>query len=169
MIDRDDLIGVVLQGLVPLAIGLGSVLLLNTPLRLFEGHIPTPIFPLILIFFWTIYDPDFLPTFATFLIGMLQDMLLGGPIGVWASIYLIVQYAILSQRDYFLRRDQHVVWLGFALSAAMAGLLLWLSMSLFSGAWLPPLPVVWQMLVTVAFYPVLAVIFSKVHKRVIVE
>ncbi|MGV6802513.1 MAG: rod shape-determining protein MreD [bacterium] len=154
---------------VPVFLGLIGVLLLSLPVRLFEGHIPTPILPLIVIYFWSIYAPDYLPSWATFVIGLLQDLLLGGHPGVWAVVFLSTQYLILSQRDYFLGRDQFVVWIGFAMAAALAGIMLWLLISLLTGSWLVIMPLVWQILVTIAFYPLMAVIFSNLHQRVIVE
>lgn len=154
---------------VPLLLGLAGVVLLALPLRLFEGTVPTPLLPLVVIYFWTIYAPEYVPSWATFLVGLLQDFLLGGILGIWAGTYLVTQLMILSQRDYFLGRDQLVVWLGFALSASAAGFAVWLILSVLSGSVLTVWPVVWQIAVTIAFYPVPAVLFSGLHERVIRE
>lgn len=94
---------------------------------------------------------------------------MGGPFGLWAVVYLVVQFIVLSQRSYFIGREQKVVVIGFALAAAAASLILWLVMSLMSGALLPVLPLVLQMAVTVMIYPVFAAAFSELHRRVLVE
>ncbi|MCI5045137.1 MAG: rod shape-determining protein MreD [Aquisalinus sp.] len=159
----------ILRALTPTLLGFIGVLLLSVPLRLFEGTVPTPVFPLIVIFFWSLYAAEYMPSVSTFFIGLLQDLLLGGPMGMWAIAYLVTQYAMITQRSYFLGREQHVVWLGFLVAAIMAGTIIWLAMSIFAGNWMPVRPVIWQVLVTFAFYPVMAVAFSSLHERVIVE
>ncbi len=159
----------ILLSLTPLALGLFGAILLVTPLRLFQGIVPTPIFPLAVIFFWSIYGPKYLPAPATFVIGVTQDLLMGGPFGVWASVYLVAQFVAQTQRQYFYGRDQHVVWMGFCIATVAAGLLLWIEMSLISRAALPVLPLFAQMGTTMLLYPMLSLAFSSVHKRVIVE
>ena len=168
MVERSTL-SLIARAIAPTLLGLLGVLVLATPLRLFEGSVPTPLLPLVVIYFWTIYGPGFVPSVSTFAIGLTQDLMLGGPIGVWTIVYLLTQYAVLSQRDYFLGREQHVVWLGFAITAFGAGLLVWGQMSLLIGSWAPIAPLGWQMLVTVFFYPVIAIAFSQFHRRVIIE
>lgn len=153
----------------PTVLGLVGVLLLALPLRLAQGVVPTPVLPLVVVFFWSIYGPSYLPAGGIFVIGLLQDFLTGGPLGLWPAVYLIVQYIALSQRSYFAGRDQGVVWLGFAFAAAVAAIILWLVMSLMSGALLPVGGLFAQMVATVALYPVFAAGFSHLHSRVIVE
>ncbi len=153
--------------LTPTFLGVFGVIALSLPIRLFEGTIPTPLIPLIVIYFWSIYGSEYVPPISTFAIGLAQDMILGGPFGVWASAYLIAQYLIVSQRDYFLGREQHVVWLGFLIAAGTAGTIVWAAMCLVAKTWLPVMPMISQILITFAFYPVFAVVFSGLHERVI--
>ena len=169
IVDPDRGCSGLLRALTPTALGLVGVLLLALPLRLFEGTIPTPLIPLMVIFFWSLYSADYMPSVSTFAIGLLQDILLGGALGVWTTAYLLTQYMILTQRSYFLGREQHVVWMGFLVAAFVAGLIVWLGASVYARAFMPLGPMVWQVLVTFAFYPVLAVAFSSLHERVIVE
>lgn len=153
----------------PTFLGFLGVIVLALPFRFFEGLAPTPIIPLVVIFFWSIYGPDLLPSVSVFFIGLLQDLLTGGPFGLWAVVYLVTQLIVLSQRSYFIGREQKVVWIGFALVSASGGLILWLVMSLMSGALLPVGALVFQMLATVMIYPVFAAVFSELHRRVLVE
>lgn len=169
MAERHDGISGLALALAPTLLGLVGVIALALPLRMIEGQIPTPLLPLIVIYFWSIYGPNYMTSGSTFSVGLLQDFLLGGTLGVWASAYLVTQILILSQRSYFLGREQHVVWLGFLVAAGVAGLLVWAETSLLAGQWVTIRPLLWQMLVTVAFYPVLAVGFSSLHERVILE
>ncbi|HXI86763.1 MAG TPA: rod shape-determining protein MreD [Parvularculaceae bacterium] len=153
----------------PTALGLLGVLLLALPLRLGEGYIPTPLLPLIVVFFWSIYGPSYMPAAGVFIIGLIQDFLTGGPLGLWPAVYLVVQFIALSQRSYFAGREQTVVWLGFAFAAAVAALILWLVMSLMSGALLPVWGLAAQMTATIVLYPAFSAGFSHLHRRVIVE
>lgn len=153
----------------PTAIGLVGVLLLSTPVRLVENIVPTPIIPLVVVYFWSIYNPAHLPSASVFVIGLLHDLVSGGPIGLWPTIYLSVQFMVLSQRAYFQGRDQQVVWLGFAVASTIASVIIWLIMSLMSERLLPAGGLVLQMLATVATYPVFAAAFAEFHRRMIVE
>lgn len=153
----------------PMLLGLLGVIFLSLPLRLFEGALPTPIIPLVVVFFWSIYSPAHMPSVSVFLIGLLQDLLTGGPLGLWAVVYLVTQFVVMSQRSYFLGREQKVVWLGFTLAAAAASLILWLVMSLMSGVLLPVRGLLAQMAATVLIYPVFGIAFGEIHRRVLVE
>ncbi len=153
----------------PTMLGLAGVIVLALPIRLFEGLAPTPVVPLVVVFFWSIYGPNYLPPVSVFSIGLLQDFLTGGPLGLWAGVYLVCQFVVLSQRPYFLGRDQKVVWIGFAVVAAGASVILWLVMSLMSGVLLPLRGLAAQMAATILIYPVFGVAFRHLHRRVLVE
>ncbi|MEM9015300.1 MAG: rod shape-determining protein MreD [Pseudomonadota bacterium] len=157
------------RALTPTVLGFLGVIILSLPLRLFEGTAPTPILPLLVVFFWSIYGAEYLPSVSVFLIGLLQDFLGGGPLGLWAGVYLLTQFIMMHQRSYFLGREQRVVWIGFALACAIAGLIVWLVMSLMNGALLPLGHFLFQLAVTVAIYPAFASGFGRLHRRVIVE
>ena len=106
---------------------------------------------------------------SVFFIGLLQDLLTGGPLGLWAAVYLVTQYIVLSQRAYFLGREQKVVWIGFAMAALGASMILWLVMSLMAGLMLPIRGLFYQMFATVMIYPLFGVAFGQLHRRVLVE
>ena len=153
----------------PTVLGIAGVLFLAAPIRLFEGFAPTPILLLVIVFFWSVYGPDYMPPLSVFAIGLLQDLLTGGPLGLWPAVYLVTQYIVMSQRAYFLGREQKVVWLGFALASAGAGLILWLVMSLMSGVLLPVGYLLLQLAATVLIYPLFGAAFGELHRRVLVE
>lgn len=166
---RGETIGRVFRAAAPTALGLFGAFLLSAPLRLFEGAIATPIIPLVVVYFWSLYSPRYLPAASVFLIGLVQDLLTGGPLGLWPAVYLAVQYVAISQQAYFLGREVHVVWIGFAVAAATVSLILWLFMSLMSATLLPVSGLAMQMLTTIAVYPLFAVAFGNLHRRVIIE
>lgn len=159
----------ILKALGPTAVGLVSVLILVAPLRLFAGLAPTPILPLIVVFFWTIAAPAYMPSFSVFLIGLLQDFLSGGPLGLWPAVYLAIQYMVLAQRSYFAGREMRVVWVGFAFAALCAALMVWLVMSIMSQSVLSFRDIIWLMTVTALVYPVFSIAFARMHRAVFAD
>ena len=157
------------KAMTPTALGLVGVILLALPLRLFEGLAPTPFLPLVVVFFWSIYGPNYLGAPGVFVIGLLQDLLTGGPVGLWPTVYLLVQYLVQTQRAYFQGRAQKVVWMGFAITGVGAALLVWLVMSVITGSLLPITQLTVQMLATIAIFPIVSSLFGHLHRRVIVE
>ena len=158
-----------LRAATPTVLGLFGVIMLALPVRLFEGFVPTPILPLVIIYFWSIYGSDYMPAPSVFIIGLLQDLLTGGPLGLWAGVYLLTQFIVLTQRSYFAGREQKVVWIGFGFALASACLIVWLVMSLMSGQVLPVGVLLAQMVATFFMYPVLSIVFNELHRRVLVE
>jgi rod shape-determining protein MreD len=153
----------------PTALGLFGAVLLAAPLRLFQGWAATPLIPLVVVYFWSLYAPRYLPAASIFAIGIIQDLLMGGPLGLWPAVYLAVQYVAISQQAYFLGREIYVVWIGFAVAAASVSLIIWLFMSLKSAMLLPIGGLAFQMATTIAVYPLFAAAFGDIHRRVIIE
>ena len=166
---RADSLSRVAKAAAPTALGLFGVLLLSLPIRLAEGWAPTPLLPLTVVFFWSIYGPSYLPAPSVFGVGLLQDLLSGGPLGLWPAVYLITQYVVLSQRSYFHGREQRVVWIGFGFASVSAGFIFWLTMCVLRGELLPVTALLLQLAATIATYPLFAAAFSHLHRRVIVE
>ena len=149
----------------PSLILLFGVILLSVPLRLFQGLVPTPILPLLIVFLYALYDPESLPAPVIFAAGLLHDLLFGEALGPWASVYLLTAVLVSTQRTYFLGRARDVVWIGFAVAAMAAMLVLWAEMSVLKGAWLPLLPAAYQFLITVLLYPAAAWVFFWLRAR----
>ncbi|MFZ5617061.1 MAG: rod shape-determining protein MreD [Pseudomonadota bacterium] len=169
MASRAENLAQIARAAAPTLLGVFGVFLLAAPVRLFEGNIATPLIPLVVVYFWSLYSPGHLPAASIFAIGLLQDLLSGGPLGLWPAVYLAVRYVAISQQAYFLGREVHVVWMGFAVAAASVSLILWLFMSLLSATLLPLGGLAMQMLTTIAVYPLFAVAFGNLHRRVIIE
>ena len=169
MSSRGENLSRFMKAATPTVLGVLGVLLLASPIRLAQDTLPMPLIPLVVVFFWSIYSPSYLPAGSIFSIGLLQDLVSGGPLGLWPVIYLCVNYLVLSQREYFHGREQRVVWLGFAVVAFLAATVLWLVMSLMSGLLLPLGALTAQILMTAAVYPLVSSGFAELHRRVIVE
>lgn len=169
MAEREDAVARIVTSSAPFLIGIFGILLLALPVRLFGGLVPTPIFPLIIVYFWSIHDPWKLPSSLVFALGLMQDALTGVPFGLWSTVYLVLQLIIQTQRSYFFGREPAVIWLGFVVAAFGAGFMVWALSSLVARTVLPVEGVVFQILVTVAVYPVLSEAFRNLRHRVLQE
>ncbi len=95
------------------------------PLRLPGFSDIAPMLPLMAIYHWTIYRPELMPAAAVFVIGLMEDALVGLPLGVNALVFLIAYWVVLSQRQFFVGKSFPIIWLGFALVAGGVGIIQW--------------------------------------------
>jgi len=96
-------------------------------------HLPqfagvVPLLPMIGIYYWSLYRPDLMMPWVAFLIGLINDIALGGPIGISSLVFLGIQGMTSSQRRFFNGKSFLMVWSGFALLAA-GGVLIQLTLS----------------------------------------
>jgi rod shape-determining protein MreD len=129
-------------------------------------HIPgfarvVPLLPLMAIYHWAIFRPELMPSYAVFVIGILQDTLTGAPIGVNAMVFLIVYGVVLSQQRFFVGKSFAIIWLGFALVAAGAAAVSWVLVSAYNVTLVEPSAVLFQYLVTLGAFPLLAWLFTR--------
>lgn len=135
-------------------------------------HIPgfarvVPMLPLIAVYHWAVYRPEWLPVQAVFLIGLLQDILSGAPLGVNALVYLIVYGVVVSQDRFFVGKSFLIVWVGFALVAAGAEAVSWLLISLYNVTVIEPQAAAYQYLMTLGSFPLIAWLFMRWQRAVL--
>ncbi|WP_374442596.1 rod shape-determining protein MreD [Stella sp.] len=115
-----------------------------------------PAIVLIAVYHWTVHRPLLLPPAVIFVVGFVQDLLSGSPIGTGSLTLLAVYLAVLSQRRFLAGKPFPMVWLGFALVAAVTFFALWAVVSALSGVLLDPREAAFRGLVTIACYPLFA-------------
>lgn len=142
-----------LRGLVPAATLVVTVVLAVLPLGIPGLHAVTPFLALAAVYFWSIYRPELLPVWAAFLVGLLQDLLTGSPLGLTALVLVLVRALAVSQRRTLLGQSFGVEWAGFLMIAAGAGAAGWLLACIYDSAVLPAAPFAVQWLLTTALYP----------------
>lgn len=140
----------------PLVAAVAGMLIGMAPANLGRGVVPAPDLVLICVFFWAIYGPSFLPPWAVFLVGLIQDFATGGPIGFWALIYLAAYGFTLSQRVFFSGRSGPGVWIGFAMVAGVTAVVAWVLGSTGYARWMMPWPIITQAAITILVYPFVA-------------
>ncbi len=129
-------------------------------------HIPgfsriAPLLPQMAVNHWGIYRPRLLPAYLVFLIGLLQDVLTGTPIGVNALVLLAVYGAVLSQKQFFIGKSFFILWLGFSVIAAGALAVSWGLISVINLTLVEPRTVIFQYLLTLGFFPAIAFVFLR--------
>ncbi len=147
--------------LTPSMLTLALVIINVVPLHIPGFSRVAPLLPLMAVYHWAIFRPRLLPAYAVFLIGLLQDILTGAPIGVNALVFLAVYGAVLSQKQFFIGKSFFILWLGFSLIAAGAAVINWLAISILSVTLVEPRTVFFQYLLTLGFFPAIAWVFMR--------
>ena len=148
------------RGTVPGMMSLVLLFISVLPLGLPHFGPVTPILTLAAVYYWAIYRPDLMPAGLAFALGLLHDILTGGPPGLTALVLLFVCGACGTQRRAVVGKSFMIGWIGFVLIAAVAYFVAWLLACLY---YLHPLeltPIAGQFLVSVLLYPPVAHVFS---------
>ena len=152
---------VLARKLTPFGLTVLLVLVGLVPLHVPEFSRVAPTLAVMAVYYWTIFRPGLLPAPAVFLVGLLQDILSGMPIGINTVVLLGVYGVVLSQRRFFAGKSFVILWLGFALVAGGAEAASWLLVSLFHSSVMAVQPVFFQYLVTLGSFPLLAWFFMR--------
>ncbi|MBL4692948.1 MAG: rod shape-determining protein MreD [Magnetovibrio sp.] len=157
------------RSLTPFLLTLVLVVLGQVPL-----HIPgfaevAPILPLMAVYHWAIYRPDLLPAVGVFFAGLIQDALSGMPFGVNAAVFVAVHMIVVSQQIFFQGKSFLIIWLGFCMVAAGAVAMIWILNALFFAAMASVEAAFFQYMVTVGFFPVLALILVRWQRTVLAQ
>lgn len=151
--------------IIPVLLGLVGAIATNMPISVLGPWMPTPLISLMAVYFWCLVRPDLMtPTWA-FLIGLTEDILSGGPPGVWAASYVATYAVINRQRDAFAGLSGWGALLGFAAAALVACSTAYVVISFYHWRLLPPSPVVSEFAMTVLCYLPAVFVLGAVHRR----
>ena len=155
------------RNVIPASLGVVLVLLSTIPYYV-PGYAPTAAnLVLIAVFYWGVHRPDLLSPVTAFLIGLLQDILVGMPPGMNALLLVLARTIAVSQSRVFRGRSFVLLWWGFGLVAFAAALCLWgLSMA-YNLAWLDPRPGMFQAAMTTALFPFFAGMFTLMQQKLL--
>ncbi|MEP0708538.1 MAG: rod shape-determining protein MreD [Parvibaculum sp.] len=159
--------GRIVMTIMPFVIGLVCVLFSFVPIGRIFGSPLTPAFPLMAVYYWAIVRPEMFPPLAVFTVGLLFDLLSGGEIGLWAFAYVVTYAVVVTQRMLVVNAPFSAFWIGFAFAAGFAGALAWVVVSIIHGVFVPPVSVMKHMAVTVAVFPIFAMLFGRIEARVL--
>ncbi len=152
---------IIARSITPFGLTILLVLINVLPLQVPGLSRVMPLFPLMSIYLWAIHQPELMPSYAVFLVGFLQDTLIGTPIGLHILTYLIVYGTVVWQRRFLAGKPFAVIWVGFSLVAAGATAANWFLISLFYLTIIQPEALAYQYLLSLGSFPLLSWFFMR--------
>ena len=112
-------------GRLPFLLALLACIAAIIPLRLPGDLEMTPLYPLMVVFFWGTHRGDLMTPGPIFFTGLFYDLLSGAPPGLWALVFLACHALALVLRDLF-GRILYSAWALFAVTCVAAVAMAWL-------------------------------------------
>lgn len=153
-----------LRGGTPLVLGVMLALASLLPFGMATAAIPAPHLTLIHVHYWSIHRPHLMPLPAVAGLGLLQDLIWGGPPGLNMLVLLTAQAVLSNQQALFTRRSFTVGWMAFMAVVAIAAAVSWSIASLYYEGEAAIRPVAEQALLTVAAYPPVGWILGRIDR-----
>jgi rod shape-determining protein MreD len=123
-----------------------------------------PVFAMACVYFWSLYRPASLPALLTTAAGLLLDLLGLSPLGLWAALLLLLQWATIALRRRLVPTKFLFTWGVFTAFAALASFLAWAAQSLLYTSLLPLWPTALETLFAAGLYPALAALLIRAHR-----
>jgi rod shape-determining protein MreD len=161
-----------LTGLTPLLCGLACTLLTNIPVSVLGGAVPAPLLALVPVYFWCLLRPDLMTPVVVLLIGFSEDLLSGGPPGVWTLSFVLTCGLIARYRENFAGLAGLAAVVGFAVAATFACAVAYCIVAALAfitpGAHYPPVgSSIIELAMTVLFYAPAVLVVSWLHHKLV--
>lgn len=160
-------VGRMLLALVPTLVAMLAVVIVNLPVTITGGLMPAPMLALIPVYFWSLVRPDLMPPVAALGIGLLEDLLSGGPPGLWAAGFLAAYAFTDRQRDSLAGLSGFGAVMGFAAAMFIGGGVAYALASLVMWRFAPLGSLLLECAVTVVLYPPIATAIGWLHRPII--
>ncbi len=135
-----------------------SLMIYASPGRLAQGGSLMPMLPLITIFIWSSIRPRFMPPFVIFIVGLMQDLITGGPMGVWALAYVVALMIMRVREEDGAKREIGPIWFRFVGVVAIATFIAWCAGSLATGGPAAIRPMLVEAAATVLMFPLIGLL-----------
>ncbi len=145
-----------LRRALPALTGVAAVIADAAPLPDPAPDAVAPFLLVIVVFYWSLHAPELMTPLVIFLLGLLFDALVGGPLGLTAFALLLARALLGARQRGLVAQPGPVLWASFAIAAAAVEALRWL---LASAYWLRAFrlePLAAELALTVLAYPLLA-------------
>jgi rod shape-determining protein MreD len=159
--------GRLLSSITPVALSIVGLLIASFPVSFLGGLVPAPLFVFMPLYFWAMVRPDLMTPFWAFALGVLQDLLSGGPPGIWAASFLAAYFLIDRQRDMLAGLSGIGAIAGFAVATLTACLSAYVIFALYHWHLPPPAPLLVELAMTVLFYIPAVFAIGIVHRRLV--
>jgi len=148
---------------IPFAVSVLLILAAVLPYGLPKSSLAAPVLALISVYYWSLFRPELMPAGAAFLLGLLVDVLSGGPPGLNALVLILVHWAASGQRRALAGKSFAVGWLGYLLIAGGAAILNWLVASVFHVTVIESVPLLVSHAIGTAAYPLVAIFLARLQ------
>jgi rod shape-determining protein MreD len=137
----------------PMAACMVATLLFAAPIRVFGLRLPEPLFAMVPVFAWAVLRPSILAPVCLLILGLFDDLVWGGRMGLWELGLLVAYGFVLLTRNMMSGQSRLMMWVWWAaaLSACMGSV--YLAVRVIDGNGPNPLAVALQWLPTVLLYP----------------
>ena len=134
-----------LQKLLPLLTSIILVLMSYVPLNFAAANNLRPAVGLMCVFFWMLHRPDIFNLFSVYFLGLVEDIVTSAPFG--ANIFAcLIMYLLVSNLAVYLNGKPFVV-------------------SVYYSQFLPLSMLMFNLLFTIAFYPVIGLVNAFVQNK----
>jgi rod shape-determining protein MreD len=154
----------VARSLLPMAITLLLAVASGLPTHIPSLGAVSPLLSLMAVYYWSIFRPDLMSSFAVFGAGLFQDILSSTPLGAFAFVFLLVRVVLVAQRRFFINNSFVVMWWGFILVAVGSLALAWVITSLLNMTLISASGVIFQAFLTLSLFPCFAWFFFRVQQ-----
>lgn len=148
---------------IPFAITVLLILAAVLPYGLPKSSLAAPVLALISVYYWSVFRPELMPAGAAFLLGLMVDVLSGGPPGLNALVLILVHWAASGQRRALAGKSFAVGWLGYLLIAAGAAVINWFVASAFHATVIESVPLLLSHAIGAAAYPLVAIFLARMQ------
>lgn len=138
-----------------------AILLMSAPLL-----VPVPALPhlgFLAIACWSLFQPELMPAWAAFLLGLLADAVLALPFGTNATLLPLLSASIGAVGRYFGTRPFVADWVLVTLLSFLYAIIGWRLLS-FAGGELPLSPLMTQAATTALAYPAAAALCARLQR-----
>ncbi|HEX3753819.1 MAG TPA: rod shape-determining protein MreD [Rhizomicrobium sp.] len=153
--------------MIPLLSGIICAFISNIPVSLTGGALPPPLLALVPIYFWCLVRPDLMTPTTALVIGIAEDTLSGGQVGLWAVSFVTTYALVARSRDSFAGLSGLGAVLGFSVAAAIACSCAYIVTSLSFWSLPQPGPIVSELAMTVLFYIPTAMAIGAIHHQLV--
>jgi len=144
------------------------VLLTLAPLRAPYLSDALPLLPELVVFQFSLATPERLPGPLLLAMGILLDLLLGGPgapVGVSALGFVLIRASVVANRRYLVGVPFLFQWMGFCLLTLGYVFIVWIFTAIWTWTSIDPGPALSQYIVVVVIYPLFAPLLARVRPR----
>jgi rod shape-determining protein MreD len=157
----------ILRRMAPVATALVAVAFDLLPLPNTAPQSLAPSATICVFAYWALFCPELMTPLATFAVGLVLDAAGGLPLGLTSLSLLLIRSALLTGQRFLVAQPFPVLWGCFLLVALAVELARWLTACAYWGRFLPVQPVVLHTFLTVAFYPVVSAVLTRIHQHVV--